>query len=121
MTEELVAQIDVDKRTTRGRSCPRCGGKIIPSNRAVYEAASPEETYPIWQCERCGYEEMAVTKKAPARKAAAPAAAVGSAQAQLPGAKPAVRTVRLDAKGRDLPPDVTALLQQMELPKPKEV
>jgi len=36
MTEELLAKIDIEKRTTRGRSCPRCGGKIIPSIRAVY-------------------------------------------------------------------------------------
>ena len=111
MTDELVAQIDVDKRTTRGRACPRCAGKIIPSNRAVYEASSPEDSFPVWQCERCGYEEMSATRKAPAKKAAAPAAA---SVAQLPSAKPAIAPARVDAKGRALPPDVNALLQQLE-------
>ena len=123
MTAELVAQIDVDKRTTRGRSCPRCGGKIIPSNRAVYEASNPEDSFPVWQCERCGYEEMAITKKAPAKKAAAPAPATaatggGTGQGQLAPARPAPKPTMVDAKGRALPPDVTALLQKLEQPKP---
>ena len=44
MADDNPLAIDVEKRTTRGRSCPRCGGKIIPSNRAVYEAtANPDE------------------------------------------------------------------------------
>src|SRR5215813_9347597 len=58
---DLAAQlkIDVDRRTTRGRSCPRCGGKIIPSRRAVYQSAGdPNDVFPSWQCERCGYEEL---------------------------------------------------------------
>jgi hypothetical protein len=33
-----MLQIDVERRTTRGRVCPVCGGKIIPSHRAVYES-----------------------------------------------------------------------------------
>ena len=57
--------IDVEKRTTRGRACPRCGGKIIPSDRAVYQnTVDPNAVFPIWQCERCGYEEMAERPKA---------------------------------------------------------
>jgi RNase P subunit RPR2 len=50
--------IDIDRRTTRGRSCPRCGGKIIPSKRAVYQSTVPNEVLSLWQCERCGYEEL---------------------------------------------------------------
>ena len=69
MPEENLLRIDVEKRTTRGRVCPRCGGKIIPSDRAIYQsAASPGDVFPIWQCERCGYEEMSEKPK-PAGKA----------------------------------------------------
>jgi ribosomal protein S27AE len=54
-----LLKIDVDKRTTRGRVCPRCGGKIIPSRRAVYQnTGDPNAVFPLWQCERCGYEEL---------------------------------------------------------------
>jgi predicted nucleic-acid-binding Zn-ribbon protein len=66
---ELLKVIDVDRRTTRGRSCPRCGGKIIPSERAVYQnTADPSAVFPIWQCERCGYEELSEKPPAPAKK-----------------------------------------------------
>ena len=58
MAEENLLRIDVEKRTTRGRVCPRCGGKIIPSDRAVYQSATDPNAFPIWTCERCGYEEM---------------------------------------------------------------
>ncbi len=69
MAEENPLRIDVEKRTTRGRVCPRCGGKIIPSNRAVYQSTTdPSGSFPIWQCERCGYEEMS-QRVAPAGKA----------------------------------------------------
>jgi len=65
-----LLNIDVERRTTRGRSCPRCGGKIIPSERAVYQnAADPSAVFPLWQCERCGYEELSErAQKAPAKK-----------------------------------------------------
>ncbi|HEX3280598.1 MAG TPA: hypothetical protein VHR36_05155 [Pyrinomonadaceae bacterium] len=64
MPEENLLRIDVEKRTTRGRVCPRCGGKIIPSDRAIYQStASPGDVFPIWQCERCGYEEMSEKPK----------------------------------------------------------
>jgi DNA-directed RNA polymerase subunit RPC12/RpoP len=57
--QSQLANIDVEKRTTRGRSCPVCGGKIIPSERAVYQnAADPAAVYPLWECERCGYQEL---------------------------------------------------------------
>jgi ribosomal protein S27AE len=118
MTEELLLHIDVDKRTTRGRSCPRCGGKIIPSDRAVYQATNPDDSFPVWQCERCGYEEM-TGKKTPAKKAATPTA-TATPSGQLTPAKPTPKPTMLDAKGRALPPDVRALMLQMEQP-PKEI
>jgi DNA-directed RNA polymerase subunit RPC12/RpoP len=67
---QLLNVIDVERRTTRGRACPRCGGKIIPSERAVYQnAADPTAVYPVWQCERCGYEELSErAQKTPAKK-----------------------------------------------------
>ncbi|HKP46466.1 MAG TPA: hypothetical protein VJT50_07690 [Pyrinomonadaceae bacterium] len=69
MPEETLARIDVEKRTTRGRVCPQCGGKIIPSDRAVYQSpASPGDVFPIWQCERCGYEEMSQKPKPAGKK-----------------------------------------------------
>lgn len=69
IAERLESQIDVERRTTRGRSCPRCGGKIIPSDRAVYQSTNdPSSVFlPIWQCERCGYEEMSVKSKSPGK------------------------------------------------------
>jgi len=64
MTEQIELVIDVEKRTTRGRACPRCGGKIIPSDRAVYQSTGdPDGLFPLWQCERCGYEEMSERPK----------------------------------------------------------
>jgi ribosomal protein S27AE len=68
--QDQLLNIDVERRTTRGRSCPRCGGKIIPSERAVYQnTADPTAVYPLWECERCGYEELSErAQKAPAKK-----------------------------------------------------
>ena len=65
-----LSGLDVTRRTVRGRAYPACGGKIIPSDRAVYQATpGADEMYPLWQCERCGYEELGV-KKAPPPKPA---------------------------------------------------
>ena len=119
MTEELLAKIDVEKRTTRGRSCPRCGGKIIPSIRAVYQAADPEDSFSIWQCERCGYEEI-VGKKATAAKAVKASPAVSSST-EVAKPKPTPKPPMLDAKGRALPPDVMAMVTRMGQPETKEV
>jgi ribosomal protein S27AE len=68
--QDQLLNIDVERRTTRGRSCPRCGGKIIPSERAVYQnTADPGAVFPLWQCERCGYEELSErAQKAPAKR-----------------------------------------------------
>jgi len=65
--QDQLLNIDVERRTTRGRSCPRCGGKIIPSERAVYQnTADPTAVYPLWECERCGYAELSErAQKAP--------------------------------------------------------
>jgi ribosomal protein S27AE len=69
MADDNPLAIDVERNTTRGRLCPRCGGKIIPSDRAVYQSgADPTGSFPMWQCERCGYEEVSERKK-PAGKA----------------------------------------------------
>jgi hypothetical protein len=55
MADELVPAVDVERQTIRGRVCPACGGKIIPSDRAVYQnATDPGGVFPAWQCERCG-------------------------------------------------------------------
>jgi len=77
MPEEIVPAVDVERRTIRGRVCPACGGKIIPSDRAVYQSTSdPNDVFPAWQCERCGYEELS-DKPAPPPKPAPKAAKKG--------------------------------------------
>lgn len=71
MAEDVaeLLQIDIERRTTRGRVCPQCGGKIIPSRRAVYQnAADPKAVFPVWQCERCGYEELSQKPEKPGKK-----------------------------------------------------
>jgi len=71
--EDVAIQlgIDIDRRTTRGRACPRCGGKIIPSRRAVYQSTGdPNAVFPSWQCERCGYEELVSDRPRPPQSTA---------------------------------------------------
>lgn len=66
--QSQLLNIDVEKRTTRGRACPRCGGKIIPSHRAVYQSTGdPNAVFPLWECERCGYAEL--SERAPTQPA----------------------------------------------------
>src|ERR1051326_2372565 len=73
MADELVPAVDVERQTIRGRMCPRCGGKIIPSDRAVYQSTTdPSDVFQAWQCERCGYEELS-EKKPPGGEARPPA------------------------------------------------
>lgn len=132
--EDLAVQlrIDIDRRTTRGRACPRCGGKIIPSIRAVYQSAGdPNAVFPAWQCERCGYEELNAQPVKPAAKhapaaenkaaaaqskpsgvVAAGAASSSGAVAQKPSAIRAVPALK-DRKGRALPPDVNRMVDEM--------
>jgi ribosomal protein S27AE len=129
--EDLAQQlkIDVDRRTTRGRSCPRCGGKIIPSHRAVYQSAGdPNDVFPSWQCERCGYEELiarpvkAATKHgatgdkaAPEKRPSAVSASSSVGAVSAPQAGVAARAVPAlkDRKGRALPPDVNRMMAEM--------
>lgn len=59
MDDDSNPPLNIEKQSIRGRACPQCGGKIIPSNRAVYQSASdPTAVFPAWQCERCGYERL---------------------------------------------------------------
>jgi|GEM_PF-577093 len=134
--EDVALQlgIDVDRRTTRGRVCPRCGGKIIPSRRAIYQSTGdPNDVFPAWQCERCGYEELVArpAKAAPKHGAAAkpaekkPAAAAssttgatgatGAVEAITSPKAPAMRAIpsMKDRKGRELPADVVRMLTEM--------
>ncbi|HEX8131403.1 MAG TPA: hypothetical protein VF527_20050 [Pyrinomonadaceae bacterium] len=74
MANDEALALNTDQQSIRGRACPQCGGKIIPSDRAVYESkADPSSVFPLWQCERCGYEQM--SERPPAPKKAAPHAA----------------------------------------------
>ena len=69
INEENPLGLDIEVQTVRGRACPRCGGKIIPSDRAVYQGTGATgAVFPVWQCERCGYEEMS-ERPQPAPKA----------------------------------------------------
>ena len=73
MAENKDSVLDVDKQSIRGRACPVCGGKIIPSLRAIYQSpADPAALFPLWQCERCGYEEISKVRAAPEKKPPAP-------------------------------------------------
>jgi hypothetical protein len=131
--------IDVERRTTRGRLCPRCGGKIIPSRRAVYQSTGdPAAIFPSWQCERCGYEQLvdkpvkaapkhgakaAENKAATAQKSASGVVSAGSGASPVmtPDKPPAARAVPVlrDSKGRNLPADVNRMMAIMS--KEKEV
>lgn len=65
--EEIV--LNLERQSIRGRACPMCGGKIIPSNQAVYQSTgAPDDVMPLWQCERCGHLEISEKPKAAAPK-----------------------------------------------------
>jgi len=126
MTLENPLALDVATRTTRGRACPRCGGKIIPSDRAVYQnTGDPDAVFPVWQCERCGYEEMSARPKSAARAKAGPTKPSKSVTAAIPERSHAVEGPRapalLDLQGRPYPPDVLQLLERLKPPVPKDV
>ena len=126
MTLENPLALDVATRTTRGRACPRCGGKIIPSDRAIYQSTGdPDAVFPIWQCERCGYEEMSARPKIAAKAKAEPAKpskSVAPAIAQRAQAvEKSTAPVLLDLQGRPYPPDVLQLLERLKPPVPKDV
>ena len=114
---ELV--LEIEKQSIRGRACPRCSGKIIPSDRAVYQStANSTDVFPLWQCERCGYEQLSA-KAAEAPKAGKDAhvkkeIAAGDAPAATASATAAQMR---DAKGRPLPRDVQMVLERMRQQK----
>lgn len=124
--------VDVAVRTIRGRACPICAGKIIPSNRAVYQSAGdPSEVFPLWECERCGFSERFETPEDPKRvQAAAKALAGGEKPAGVAAVKtsppivtPATTTdtkaSRRAAAKRAVPPDVEKMLEVMNRNQPK--
>lgn len=118
--EELV--LDIDKQSIRGRACPRCAGKIIPSNRAVYQStAGTTDAFPLWQCEKCGYEQLSARpieaakagKDSHTTKAGAPKnVSAGTPTTTAPAAQ------MRDAKGRAMPRDVQMLLERMPKQEP---
>ena len=123
MTLENPLALDVATRTTRGRACPRCGGKIIPSDRAVYQStADPTALFPVWQCERCGYEEMSAQPKKKARvEPAKPAKTItAGAPERAQEIKKPLTPALLDLQGRPYPPDVLQLLERLKPTVPKD-
>jgi hypothetical protein len=124
--------VDVAVRTIRGRACPVCGGKIIPSNRAVYQSAGdPSEVFSLWECERCGFAERfekpeetkklhgAATKALTGEKAAGAAIAKSSSSAGTVGTQPASKAASRAAAKRAMPPDVRKMLEVMKGSQPK--
>lgn len=74
MANENALALNNDHQSIRGRGCPQCGGKIIPSDRAIYESKNdPASVFPLWQCEKCGYEQMSEKPPAPKKAASHPA------------------------------------------------
>jgi ribosomal protein S27AE len=119
MTLENPLALDVATRTTRGRACPRCGGKIIPSDRAVYQSTGdPDALFPVWQCERCGYEEMSALPKTAVKAKADPAklkTAASASPALVQNVKKPLPPALLDPQGRPYPADVAQLLERLKV------
>lgn len=122
--------VDVAVNTIRGRACPVCGGKIIPSNRAVYQSAGdPSEVFPLWECERCGFAETIASREEPkkvhagAAKALTGETAAGGAaltpSATRPGTPSAGKATGRAAAKRAMPPDVRKMLEVMNRTQPK--
>jgi predicted RNA-binding Zn-ribbon protein involved in translation (DUF1610 family) len=111
--------LDIEHKSVRGRACPACGGKIIPSNTAVFQTqGNPEATYVSWQCERCGRQEVFERSQPAVAKHSKPASAspTGSAEAAGNGAVGKTNATTASKRG-DLPPDVRKLLEIMNLAK----
>ena len=71
--EEFI--LDLERQSIRGRACHLCGGKIIPSDRAVYQnTGNADDVMPLWQCERCGHLEISEKPKPAPKPHAAKAA-----------------------------------------------
>ncbi|MBV9211261.1 MAG: hypothetical protein JOZ52_11555 [Acidobacteria bacterium] len=118
--------VDVAVNTIRGRACPVCGGKIIPSNRAVYQSAGdPAEVFPLWECERCGFAETFAKPEEPKKVHGAAAKALTGEKAKTSTATSAgaaqaeARTSGRAAANRAIPPDVRKMLEVMKREQPK--
>ena len=125
--------VDVAVNTIRGRACPVCGGKIIPSNRAVYQSAGdPSEVFSLWECERCGFSERFEKAEEPKKLHGATARAVAGEKAgagavaskALPpggvsGTRPETKAASRAAARRAIPPDVKKMLEVMKGSQPK--
>jgi DNA-directed RNA polymerase subunit RPC12/RpoP len=120
--QETEITIEVEHQSIRGRVCPECGGKIIPSSTAVYQSsADPSAVYISWQCERCGHEEVFESSEPGARKhvkvppsklePVSEAGVVSNGAAHL--SSEALETPN-GSKAHDLPPDVRKLLAIMK-------
>src|SRR5882757_9451870 len=78
--------LDIEHKSVRGRACPACGGKIIPSNTAVFQTqGNPEATYVSWQCERCGRLEVFERSQPAVAKHAKPASALSAKNTESAG------------------------------------
>ena len=125
--------VDVAVRTIRGRACPICGGKIIPSNRAVYlSAGDPSEVFPLWECERCGFSERFETPEDPKKvhggatkvlaggdKGAGVAATKASPSDMTVATTTDTGVSRRAAAKRAVPPDVEKMLEVMNGTHPR--
>lgn len=108
---EPEAALDIDRQSIRGRACPQCGGKIIPSNTAVFagqgESATP---FVSWQCERCGYLEVFEVEPAAAGKHGKGPAATKTVSSGIRGGNGAHVETDSNSGAANLPPDVKRLL-----------
>jgi predicted nucleic-acid-binding Zn-ribbon protein len=129
--DDSTPVLDIERQSILGRACPRCGGKIIPSNTAVYQSSSdPNALFISWQCERCGFEEVFQKPAAVSAKHGKPAAqkqevsAEKSSEPARPapanGQKADVSVAPGDARLNHLPPDVRKLLELMKNPPRRE-
>lgn len=119
--------VDVAVHTIRGRACPICAGKIIPSNRAVYQSAGdPSEVFPLWECERCGFSERFETPDDPKRAHGAAVKAIAGGEKPVgvaamktplsiatPVTTTEAKAPRRAAAKRAVPPDVEKMLEVM--------
>jgi predicted RNA-binding Zn-ribbon protein involved in translation (DUF1610 family) len=108
--------LDIEHKSVRGRACPACGGKIIPSDTAVFQSqGNPDATFVSWQCERCGRQEVFERSQPTAAKHAKPASALPDGNSSSIGNGATGRTRgTATSKRNDLPPDVRKLLEIME-------
>jgi DNA-directed RNA polymerase subunit RPC12/RpoP len=130
--DDSTPVLDIEHQSILGRACPRCGGKIIPSNTAVYQSSSdPNAVFLSWQCEKCGFEEVFAKPVTAQPKHGKPAAQKQEVSAER-AAEPLASTVADGQKNNQaeaktgkarlnhLPPDVQRLLELMKNPPRRE-